>query len=213
MEQRFTTAVLDDLTHKRLLVVGLSPLEARAEWALVAAAWRDLLVPVYDVLGRSRLPERGIGLSGPAGCGKTFAVAAMVRGFVKAGINRTMNTNFGDLRWCSWPWAVQEARGMSGSGQPDVNRWLTRVTTATMLILDDLGAERTKGVVGEDFAIGLLDLIMDARARHGRATLYTTNLNERELGTMYGSRVYSRLVGLNPLLRVAGGDRRMGPHA
>ncbi len=93
---------------------------------------------------------------------------------------------------------------------------LNPVLRADLLVLDDLGAERTSEWVQET-----LGLVVNTRYNARRATIFTSNLidspdNTDPQGLIYqlGARTRSRLVEMCDWVEIQGADvREVGPHA
>lgn len=130
-------------------------------------------------------------LAGTAGTGKTYAAYAVLRAASRRG---------------QWTWATTAGDHVAYSafsgGQP---RMVERACRADVLLLDDLGAERTT-----DFAIEAIGNLVDERRREHRRTIITTNLGRDELVRRYGDRLVSRLGGGASIVVLTGPDRRIG---
>lgn len=138
-------------------------------------------------------PEgRNLVLSGPVGCGKTHAAMAALRQVLPACL--------------SWQIAsVVELLERLRPGGPEGE--LERFASCSVLLLDDLGAERPT-----DWTAERLASIIDRRWNEERPIIATTNLTlgpDGELIEALGERSYSRLVGSGAVvLNLTGSDRR-----
>lgn len=103
-----------------------------------------------------------------------------------------------------WPLAdlLLAERETFKTGDPSV---IERVIKASVLILDDLGAER-----GTEFAIDALATIVDTRYREGLPTLAATNVRPSDWSEAFGGRTASRLMEACVPVQVTGVDRRVG---
>lgn len=150
------------------------------------------------------VPARGFGLSGGAGVGKTFALAALFRAGTEATIRKSARDgrHKSPLVWLSWPDTVNRLRIVStrDGGMDAADRIVSTASRARLLVLDDIGAERIKGTYADDWAASLLDLIVDERHREMRPTWYTTNLPIDAFVRRYGQRLFSRLCAENQLI-------------
>lgn len=163
------------------------------------------------------VPARGFGISASAGGGKTGAIAVCVHRLMAARLERELARVGSDaltpfLLWLSWPDTVNRLRIFStgDGGIAEVDRFVAQAIEIEALVLDDVGAERLKGSYFEDWSASQLDLIIDARHRADRPTWFTTTLAREELIARYGARLFSRLVGQNPLVEMGPlPDRRM----
>ena len=131
---------------------------------------------------------------GDNGTGKTHAAVGIFRlAFIdgRRPLFRLVPDIFDDLR-----------RSFDGG---DPRKIIDACRDAKILILDDLGAEKPS-----EWVVEQLCRIIDWRYRDDAQTIITTNLPPAEIGTTYGSRIYSRIIGLvgKNLLRLKGRDRR-----
>jgi hypothetical protein len=199
---------------------GLSTRELTARTVGIPAAVAAVLK--QGAVGRSirlmqsgEVPPAGFGISGPTGCGKSFALASILRDMVERrllGRVRTFGRKaFNDawLAWVSWPEAATKFRRMAARGDgalDDVEREVSAMAQVPVLVLDDLGVERFRGAdYSDDWLASQLDALIDERYNEMRPTWYTTNLAAAEFAERYGARMTSRLVSENPLVRVQPG--------
>lgn len=150
-----------------------------------------------EVCDESNAQTKGLWFYGPPGTGKTsLAVAAMLtlsrRGY-RCGywrfstlLKRIRATSFGEF-----------------ADQTD-DQWDAELTALDVLVLDDIGAEKS-GQWGEQ---QLCDMLSD-REEHGRPVIATTNLEEAVLQERFGPRIVSRLHGVcGPPIPLNGFDWR-----
>lgn len=159
-----------------------------------------------------KIPTHGFGLTGPAGRGKTFALAAI---FKQCALTRWKRRHGHEgraattrwMEWCKWPARVNALRIMStkDDGLRDAAVIVKRMCEVPVLVLDDLGAERISKGYLEDWATSQLDLIVDHRHSAMLPTWYTTNLQAKELVERYGARMVSRLASENIMAQCPGG--------
>lgn len=201
-------ANLEEKVREVYLKSGLKPREMRATLQEIPPALIGRLQGrTWADLEHGRIPKDGLGLSGTAGIGKTFALAAMSMHAIRKRLLAKLD-KFGDLAltpwllWVSWPEIVNIMRVQSvrDRGIEDVEKFITRVVEAPLVVLDDLGAERLRGRYEDDWAASQLDLIIDGRHREIRPTIYTSHLDKRGLEQRYGQRMFSRLVMQNPMI-------------
>lgn len=180
--------------------------------AQLAAALREVECSVSE-MRRGRLPSRGFGLSAETGTGKSFALSAMLRQLVHARLSAKAHQAGRAaleslwLRWVSWPELVSRYRVLARreDGQEEVYDALQSLGKVPALVIDDLGAERFTGATyADDWMASQLDLLVDERYNELLPTWYTTNLSPGEFVDRYGSRLYSRLISENPMVRVDG---------
>lgn len=88
---------------------------------------------------------------------------------------------------------------------PDFLELLDMLKKCKLLIIDDIGAERSSEWVNER----LLSII-NTRIMSGLSTVYTSNISLEELGKRMGDRIRSRIVGSTEEAHFTGKDKRKG---
>jgi DNA replication protein DnaC len=164
---------------------------------LVAQARKDQAdrhAPIAAVThGRSLL------LLGPTGTGKTHQAYGAIRELAIAGVAAT--------------WVVTTAADMYAALRPrhgiDSEAEFRRYRNATVLLLDDLGAERKPTEFTEEINFRLINW----RYEHQLPTLITSNLVPKEIAERLGDRVTSRLIEMCQRVVFKGADRRRGEAA
>ncbi|MBE3099302.1 MAG: ATP-binding protein [Planctomycetes bacterium] len=199
--------------------------------ALVAALMRDARIPrryqhcelanfiVYrnepltNAVTRARrfaeafpVVDKGLFLIGPPGIGKSHLAVAVLRQVIR---ERGALGLFYDVR--------ELLKIIRSTYDPVVRtteiQILRPVMEADLLVLDDLGAEKTSEWVGET-----LNLIVNTRYNERRLTIFTSNYEEKEdrtdpdsLLVRVGARMHSRLYEMCEFLEYAGADFRHAP--
>lgn len=202
------------LVEARLGSLGMGHIERGATLESVPLPIkRALPIEATKAILDGRAPAQGFGLCGGQGIGKTMALAAILRHGTAVAMLRALEAipyvpepyevrwhEVGGFRWVSWPATAAElkARVARDKGTEAVEVAIERAIRAPLLVLDDLGRERMRGGYTEDYAVGQLDRIVDARAREGRPIVWTANSGARELSRVYGGALASRLLGLAP---------------
>lgn len=88
---------------------------------------------------------------------------------------------------------------------PDFLELLDMLKNCRLLIVDDIGAEKSSEWVNER----LLSII-NTRMMKGLSTIYTSNISLEELGARMGERIKSRIIGSTTEIHITGKDRRGG---
>lgn len=134
-------------------------------------------------------------LSGRVGRGKTHLAYAALRAVAESGCARSA--------WAGGTVSEVFARLRPGSGE-DRATVIHELTTAPILLLDDLGASKDSEWTEETFLA-----LVDARSRRVAPVIVTTNSGPKELRAQIGDRAMSRLLGMGVEIVVEGDDRRL----
>ena len=214
--ERHSAALLRGLDERLLAMcrsAGMSKRELGAVTSSIPASLGRRLM--QDNIGMvsmltGMIPDHGFGLSGGVGVGKTFAIAAIMKDLVLARWRLLIPTEGqrafrAFLAWSRWPEEVSAMRTIAAtreSGMREASERILGLSSVAVLVIDDLGAERMRGPYDEDWCASQLDLLVDRRYNDGLPTWYTTNLAPPVFVERFGSRLYSRLCGHNPLVEV-----------
>lgn len=140
-----------------------------------------------------RKDGKGLLLSGVVGTGKTYLAACIANALIEKGY-RVKMTKFTDL--------VNTIQGMFEGKQ----RFINSLNDYQLLIIDDLGAERSSEYMQE-----MVFNIIDSRYRSGLPLIITTNLTLEEIKKPQDighSRIYDRILERCFPIVVDGGSRR-----
>jgi DNA replication protein DnaC len=124
-----------------------------------------------------RMEKDNIVLRGNTGSGKTHLAIAMLK------MQALM-----DSRFVTVPDLLLKIRSSFNGGLETEDEIIREFSSMPVLVLDDLGAEKTS-----EFAITTLYIILDRRIRDCRKTIITTNLSKEEIENTFGARIASRL--------------------
>lgn len=126
-----------------------------------------------DLFSKMKQANRGLLLFGSVGTGKTFTAACIANALLEQGIPVVMTS------------LVKLVDG-------GADELCSRMSAIDLLILDDLGAERST-----DYALEKVYNVVDSRYRAGLPVIYTTNLTLEELkhpADMRYARIYDRVL-------------------
>lgn len=156
-----------------------------------ATADSDLGKAAYDRAKQGR----GSYFFGPCGTGKTYAAATAVRLAIQDGKTAKLYPTMQLLEDIKRSWDTHE------------NSPLDRACEVDLLVLDDLGAERST-----EWAVEKISTIIDSRTMAGNPTIITSNYRLGQLrdrwGAITGARIASRIAGACERIEVEGKDRR-----
>lgn len=169
------------------------------------AAWRKAtaFVEAFPVV------DRGILFYGPHGVGKTHLAIGIVKACIET---KGARAYFYEMREL-----LRLVRDTYNRSVEETEmEVLAPVLEADLLVLDDLGAERTSDWVQET-----LGLVVNTRYNAKRATIFTSNLADlpdpadpRSFIFQVGARTRSRLLEMCDWVEIPGVDvREVGPHA
>lgn len=128
---------------------------------------------------------RGFVILGNPGAGKTWEAAALARRLL---VTHSVPVNFTEA-----PEFMAALRPSADGGASDIGQFMA----APVLVLDDLGAERTSEWTAEQ-----MFRLADYRNKHCLPTVITSNLDGAQLRERYGDRVIDRLTDGALLLRI-----------
>ena len=128
---------------------------------------------------------------GKVGRGKTHMAIGLLREWIKLG--GVTAHKYKPARFIYFPQFLDDMRELFGdsTSTQKAQQYETELAKYDLLVIDDLGAERTS-----EWVIERINVLLDRRLREGKQTMITTNLMTLgEVGTRYGARTASRLGG------------------
>jgi len=139
-----------------------------------------------NLVSELRKEKDNVVLRGNTGCGKThLAVAILNRTKI---ISKTI-WEHRDKKFITVPDLLLKIRSsFQENSNESEEEIIKEFSNISMLVLDDLGAEKTS-----EFAVTTLYIILDRRIRDCRKTIITTNLSQKEIEETFGARIASRL--------------------
>lgn len=147
------------------------------------------------------MSEKNLGLCffGSVGTGKTYAAACIANALIDKGI-RVVMTDFSRI-----------INDMQSFDTGNKNAYIDDICNSSLLILDDLGAERQS-----DYALQIVEQVVDKRYKVKKPLILTTNIPLEKIknpeDTKY-CRIYSRILGMTVPIQVSGQDKRKNDHA
>ena len=136
----------------------------------------------------------GLLLWGDVGTGKSFVAACIANALLEQGIPVLM-TNFSKI-----------LNQMGAMYSEERFRYIASFSNYSLLILDDLGIERST-----EYALEQVYAVIDERYKSGLPVIITTNLKIAEIRNPQDvayARIYSRILEMCTPVRISGEDRR-----
>ncbi|MDQ0508535.1 DNA replication protein dnaC [Aedoeadaptatus ivorii] len=118
---------------------------------------------------------------GPTGQGKTFLSHAVAAELMARNYAVVYETAFGLVR-------IFEEKVFNKEKTPEAEMAYESIFAADLLIVDDLGTE-----LSNSFTNSQLFNIINTRLIDGKKTIISTNLTPREISSVYGDRIFSRI--------------------
>jgi DNA replication protein DnaC len=141
---------------------------------------------------------QGMFLFGPAGCGKSYAMAAFAKKYIRDGIWPVVMIN--------WERFLCGLRASFGSEPGRADRAIQSAMGAAVLFIDDA---MLTGGQESDFSLRTLYSIIDHRAEACLTTFFSANRQPDDLSAAYDERIKSRVLGYSEVVRLQGRDRRL----
>lgn len=152
------------------------------------------------VNGWEEMRAKNIGLCffGNVGTGKTYAAACIANALIDKDI-RVVMTDFSRI-----------INDMQSFDTGNKNAYIDDICNSSLLILDDLGAERQS-----DYALQICEQVIDERAKSGKPLILTTNIPLETIKNppdVKYARMYSRILEMTVPVQSAGTDKRRRTH-
>lgn len=160
---------------------GAEPDDAANAWA------KRVITDLYTA--------RSMVLCGPVGTGKTHYAWSALRALADTGA---------PVSWRATTEADMFAQLRPG-GVADPETEIERLATASVLLIDDLGAAKNTEWTEE-----VTYRIVNRRYEDCRPSIFTTNIHPDHFTTTLGARIASRLAQMCDVIEVKGDDRRKG---
>jgi len=209
-----------DRLRDYLFEIGVPPRLQKANAEMLPA-------PIARLKCFAAMPEKGFGLVGDGGVGKSCALVygikrTLWREWTEAGparivesppkhgagfegphrVNPRQQTEF---KWIGWPAFAARMKSMAArrewthaeASTEALIQWITTKPQSRVLILDDIGEE---GVKAGSYTSEQLELLIDNAWNYECRIFWTSNhsLEQMSEATYYGYRLVSRLTGLSP---------------
>lgn len=141
-------------------------------------------------------PGKGLLLSGREGTGKTHLAVALLKEVISKG--------YKGLYWNVPELFLELRRRMDSSSEESEAELFDTARRADVLVLDDLGAERTS-----EYVLDRLYVLINRRYEDDAATIITTNKSLPELKQQLTPRIASRIAEMCVLVEFPEGDYRL----
>lgn len=153
----------------------------------------------------ARMNGGGLYIHGPSGCGKTVLAAELTTSW--AGRMWIENKDgYGSIRFLSVPNLLQDIKQtFKPDSTTSEHSLIQDLSTASWVVLDDLGVEKTT-----DWVLQTLYIIINNRYESMKSTIFTSNLSLDDLARRLGDdRIPSRIVGMCQVMEMDGEDKRI----
>lgn len=128
-------------------------------------------------------------LTGKTGCGKTHLAVGIMAEYLRLNLHKAHSDT---ALFIGAPELLMRIRASFDKGATtSETEIVNRYSQCGLLVLDDLGAEKTS-----EFSITTLYIILDRRNAHCRKTIVTSNLSLKEISATIGDRIASRLADM-----------------
>lgn len=159
---------------------------------------------------RDHVAERkSLFVHGNTGTGKTTLVFLIFReilgNIARAGIQAAQLPKLPSIVFSNVPSLMLRLQSQFRQEGADPNESIINIAESKILVLDDLGAEKMS-----DWVRQTLYVIINEREMNMLPTYITSNKTLDQLNEEIDSRVASRIAGMCEIVKLSGGDRRVG---
>lgn len=148
--------------------------------------------------------NRSLFITGSFGAGKTHHAISVMKNYIDNLPNSCFVQPFSKLPiFITVPDLLLTIRSVF-SLQKCEEEIVDKYSNTPLLVLDDLGAEKTT-----DFSLQTLYIILNRRYNEQLQTIITSNLTLDEVKDRLGDRIASRIAGMCSVLKIVGKDRRL----
>lgn len=144
-------------------------------------------------------------LTGACGTGKTYKAVGMLKYLIKQLSCEVFWNSSGYIYpiFITVPELLMKIRSCFSLNECE-EIIVSKYSACPMLILDDIGVEKTS-----EWALQTLYIILNNRYSNQLQTIITSNLTIEEIGNKLGDRIASRIAGMCKIVKLAGRDRRI----
>ena len=136
----------------------------------------------------------GIAFLGPVGTMKTSLAVAVLQAGLKAGTSGMFVT---------MPSLLDTLFTLKDTNREEWANYERRLRTVGILLLDDLGAERSEGWV-----LNKVDAIVSERYNRMKPIIITSNLTTFEFKKTYAARIFDRISNTSEVIKLEGASLR-----
>ena len=147
--------------------------------------------------------DEGLLLWGRPGAGKTYAMAALARGYIAAGYN---------VKRIGFEMLLLQIRDTYKPASTETELGVVwPLMEADKLFIEDLGTTVRSDRPESDFSLRTFLVLLDRRLETCRPTFVTTNKPLEQFGASFDDRIASRLIQACRIIQLKGPDRRQTP--
>ncbi len=153
----------------------------------------------------NRSESYGFCICGPVGTGKTFALTAILN-HVALGLVEDGYAVRGSIYWNTASMLLEELKDSYNKDESSLEK-IIKIQSYPYLFIDDFGAHKFS-----DFSIEKLISILDYRVNNFLPTFFSTNCKIDQMKSIFGERIFSRIIATSVMVEITGKDRRIDVH-